>query len=92
MFNSTFLQTKNNNMNISTKTTTTSCVLSSQTKISLLKKFTFLLAFIAVTLGWQISAQTVIIGAQTGNTTSTGSDPIDGYYASFRYQVVYTAA
>ncbi|MEJ6798521.1 MAG: hypothetical protein QNK75_05785, partial [Crocinitomicaceae bacterium] len=41
---------------------------------------------------WQISAQTVIIGAETGTTTSTGSDPIDGYYASFRYQVVYTAA
>jgi len=39
MFNSTFLQTKNNNMNNSTKTTTASCVLSSQTKISLLKKF-----------------------------------------------------
>ena len=30
MINSTFLQTKNNNMNNSTKTTTTSCVLSSQ--------------------------------------------------------------
>ena len=39
MINSTFLQTKNNIMNNSTKTTTTSCVLSSQTKISLLKKF-----------------------------------------------------
>ena len=31
-------------------------------------------------------------GASTTTTTSTGSDPIDGYYNSFRYQVVYTAA
>jgi hypothetical protein len=32
------------------------------------------------------------IGSGTNATTSTGSDPIDGYYESFRYQVVYTAA
>ncbi|MDP4818287.1 MAG: hypothetical protein NWR69_04675, partial [Flavobacteriales bacterium] len=31
-------------------------------------------------------------GASTLTSTSTGNDPIDGYYASFRYQVVYTAA
>jgi hypothetical protein len=32
------------------------------------------------------------IGTGTTSTTSTGNDPIDGYYESFRYQVVYTAA
>lgn len=41
---------------------------------------------------WQINAQSIIIGTATTTTTSTGSDPIDGYYESFRYQVVYTAA
>ncbi|MEN9400775.1 MAG: hypothetical protein RL632_1878, partial [Bacteroidota bacterium] len=33
-----------------------------------------------------------VIGTGTNSTTSTGSDPIDGYFNSFRYQVVYTAA
>ena len=32
------------------------------------------------------------IGTGTTSTTSSGNDPIDGYYESFRYQVVYTAA
>ena len=32
------------------------------------------------------------IGTGTAVSTSTGSDPIDGYFESFRYQVVYTAA
>ncbi len=41
---------------------------------------------------WQISAQSIIIGTGTATTTSSGNDPIDGYYAGFRYQVVYTAA
>ena len=41
---------------------------------------------------WQINAQSIIIGTATTTTTSTGSDPIDGFYESFRYQVVYTAA
>jgi hypothetical protein len=34
----------------------------------------------------------VIGGASTTTTTSLGSDPIWGYWGSFRYQVVYTAA
>lgn len=41
---------------------------------------------------WQVNSQTIVIGTATTTTTSTGSDPIDGYYNSFRYQVVYTAA
>lgn len=41
---------------------------------------------------WQINAQSIVIGTATTTTTSTGNDPIDGYYESFRYQVVYTAA
>lgn len=41
---------------------------------------------------WQINAQSIVIGTGTGTTTSSGSDPIDGYFNSFRYQVVYTAA
>ncbi len=41
------------------------------------------------TLGF---AQIATIGSGTASTTSTGNDPIDGYYGSFRYQVVYTAA
>ena len=40
----------------------------------------------------QIHAQTVTIGSGTNATSSSGSDPIDGYFQSFRYQVVYTAA
>lgn len=32
------------------------------------------------------------IGTGTTATTSTGSDPIDGYFNFFRYQVIYTAA
>jgi hypothetical protein len=33
-----------------------------------------------------------IIGSGTTSTSSTGSDPIDGYFNSFRYQVVYNAS
>ncbi|MGH1436401.1 MAG: T9SS type A sorting domain-containing protein [Lewinella sp.] len=38
------------------------------------------------------NGQTVTIGSGTTASGSTGSDPIDGYYNSFRYQVVYTKA
>ncbi|MES2863631.1 MAG: GEVED domain-containing protein [Bacteroidota bacterium] len=55
-----------------------------------MKKITLLL--FALLFSWQFSAQTIVIGTGTGTTTSTGNDPIDGYYNSFRYQVVYTAA
>lgn len=55
-----------------------------------MKKITlFLFALFAC---WQMNAQSIVIGTATTTTTSTGSDPIDGYYESFRYQVVYTAA
>jgi hypothetical protein len=37
-------------------------------------------------------AQTAIIGTGTVTTAGSGSDPIDGYYSSNHYQVVYTAA
>jgi gliding motility-associated-like protein len=55
-----------------------------------MKKITYLLMFLLLsTFGF---AQIATIGSGTTSTTSTGSDPIDGYYGSFRYQVVYTAA
>ena len=55
-----------------------------------MKKITYLLMLLFFsTLGF---AQIATIGSGTTSTTSTGSDPIDGYYSSFRYQVVYTAA
>jgi len=34
----------------------------------------------------------IIIGTGTDTTDGTGSDPVDGYYNSIKYQVVYTAA
>lgn len=55
-----------------------------------MKKITFLL-FLFFT-GLQINAQSFVVGTDTGTTTSTGSDPIDGYFEAFRYQVVYTAS
>ena len=55
-----------------------------------MKKITLFLFALFTSL--QINAQSIVIGTGTGTTTSTGSDPIDGYYESFRYQVVYTAA
>lgn len=55
-----------------------------------MKKITLIL--FALFTCWQINAQSIVIGTGTGTTTSSGSDPIDGYYGSFRYQVVYTAA
>jgi gliding motility-associated-like protein len=55
-----------------------------------MKKITYLLMLLFFsTLGF---AQIATIGSGTTSTTSTGSDPIDGFYGSFRYQVVYTAA
>ena len=41
-------------------------------------------------MGWGQNFAT--IGSGTNETTSNGSDPIWGYWGSFRYQVVYTAA
>ncbi len=55
-----------------------------------MKKITLLLLMLMAS--WQISAQTIIIGTGTGTTSGITSDPIDGYFKSFRYQVVYTAA
>jgi hypothetical protein len=55
-----------------------------------MKKITLIL--FALFTCWQINAQSIVIGTGTGTTTSTDSDPIDGYFESFRYQVVYTAA
>ena len=72
MINSTFLQTKNNNMNNSTKTTTTSCVLSSQTKISLLKKFILRTAGVfslLLFLGNQANGQTYLATESFNGTT-----------------------
>ena len=55
-----------------------------------MKKITFLLFLFFI--GLQINAQSIVVGADTGTTTSTGNDPIDGYYNAFRYQVVYSAS
>jgi hypothetical protein len=54
------------------------------------KYFTFLLMLLFSSMGWGQNFAT--IGSGTNETTSNGSDPIWGYWGSFRYQVVYTAA
>ena len=73
MFNSTFLQTKINNMNNSTKTTITSCVLSST---SFFKSFALTLAMLVVgigsVLGQDVSTYTPLITSGT-YTTITGT-------------------
>lgn len=56
-----------------------------------MKKTTLLLLMI-LTVTSMSYAQSIIIGTGTDETTSIGSDPIDGYFNSFRYQTVYTAA
>src|SRR5574343_242887 len=66
-----------------------------ETKRSLGSSFGMVTIFIVIlcltTLN--VKAQSfATIGTGTTSTTSTGSDPIDGYFNSFRYQVVYTAA
>ncbi|HLF52241.1 T9SS type A sorting domain-containing protein [Flavobacterium sp.] len=40
----------------------------------------------------QTNAQSIVIGTGTGTTAGSESDPVDGYFQAFRYQVVYTAA
>lgn len=55
-----------------------------------MKKIT-LLFFLLLGLS-QMNAQTVVIGSGTVLTNGTGADPVDGYYKSMKYQVVYTAA
>ncbi|WP_435412948.1 T9SS type A sorting domain-containing protein [Psychroserpens mesophilus] len=56
-----------------------------------MKKVTFFLIALLV-FCWQSDAQSIVIGTGTSTTTSTGADPIHGYYNAFRYQAVYTAA
>jgi len=70
MFNSTFLQTKINNMNNSTKTTITSCVSRSQTKTSLLKKF------ILRTAG--VFSLLLFFGNQANGQTYLATESFDG--------------
>ena len=53
---------------------------------------TWLVMFFLLSLLPAVAQNTATIGSGTSTTTSTGSDPIDGYFASFRYQTVYTAA
>ena len=57
-----------------------------------LKSFSLALAMLVVGIGSSWGQNFATIGTGTNSTTSTGSDPIDGYWNSFRYQVVYTAA
>ncbi|WP_431137648.1 fibronectin type III domain-containing protein, partial [Psychroserpens mesophilus] len=56
-----------------------------------MKKFT-LIALVLFAFCWQSNAQSIVIGTGTTTTDGSGSDPIDDFYNSFRYQVVYTAA
>lgn len=55
-----------------------------------MKKDTFLL--LALFAFMQLNAQSIVIGTGTATTAGSGSDPVDGYFEAFRYQVVYTAA
>ena len=52
----------------------------------------FMVLFLLLSGNSTYAQSFAVIGSGTTATTSTGSDPIDGYFASFRYQVVYTAA
>ena len=52
----------------------------------------FMVALLTLLTMYSWAQTTSIIGTNGVTTTSTGSDPIDGYFNSFRYQVVYTAA
>jgi hypothetical protein len=54
-----------------------------------MKKITLLLILL---FGMLANAQSIVIGTGTATTAGTGSDPVDGYFESFRYQIVYTAA
>lgn len=54
-------------------------------------KINILLLLVLFTV-FQINAQSIVIGTGTGSTAGNGSDPVDGYFQAFRYQVVYTAA
>ncbi len=56
-----------------------------------MKKITLLL-LVLLAFCWQTNGQSIIIGTGTDDSGNTGSDPIDGYFNAFRYQVVYTAA
>jgi len=47
---------------------------------------------IILLIGLLTNAQSLVIGAGTVSTAGSGSDPVDGYFESFRYQMVYTAA
>ncbi|RTY95086.1 T9SS type A sorting domain-containing protein [Flavobacterium sp. GT3R68] len=55
-----------------------------------MKKDTFLL--FALFAFMQLNAQSIVIGTGTASTAGSASDPVDGYFEAFRYQVVYTAA
>jgi len=55
-----------------------------------MKKITLLCAMLLFSIAG--FSQNIIIGTGTDLTDGTDSDPVDGYYNSFKYQVVYTAA
>jgi hypothetical protein len=59
---------------------------------SLFIKALMLAFFVLATTMSSLAQNTATIGSGTTATTSTGSDPIWGYWESFRYQVVYTAS
>jgi hypothetical protein len=59
---------------------------------SLFIKALMLAFFLLATTMSSLAQNTATIGSGTTATTSTGSDPIWGYWESFRYQVVYTAS
>ncbi len=53
-----------------------------------MKKITLLLVLL---IGVFANAQSFVIGTGAASTSGTASDPVDGYFESFRYQIVYTA-
>ncbi len=55
-----------------------------------MKKITFLLFCLSTVM--HLSAQSIVIGTGTDVTNGSGSDPIDCYFKSMKYQVVYTVA
>lgn len=68
--------------------------LTINSKLTFMSKILIVFSFLFVTVVNTASAQSfaAIGAASTTTTTSTAADPIWGYWNSFRYQVIYTAA
>src|SRR5690606_12538388 len=66
----------------------------SDTRTNKTKRWLGLLTFCMMLLIGHLgfAQNSIIIGSATANTNGSGSDPIDDFYSSMRYQTVYTAA